>query len=114
MVAESFPDGRQSFPRFVSQSSAEESEPLDAASTGIGERPGDDDAQDDAEGGWWRIVTTVQHLLAHDGEFVFRDHNTPWSVVARNIDLTMAKGDAYGGDVTLSGGTVEDRRRSSR
>ena len=104
MVAESFPDGRQSFPRFVAQSPAKP-EPLDAASTGSGELPGGEEV-DEAEGGW-PFVTTVQHLLAHDGEFVYRDHNAPWSVVARNIDLTIAKGDSYEGDVSLSGGTVE-------
>ena len=104
MVAESFPDGRQSFPRFVAQSPANP-ESFDGASPGSSELRGGEEV-DDAEGGWG-IVTTVQHLLAHDGEFVYRDHNTPWSVVARNIDLTMAKGEAYSGNVSLSGGTVE-------
>ena len=99
MVAESFPDGRQSFPRFVPQSetSPESPEPTPPASDESGRGATDD--------GW--LVTTVRHLLAHDGEFVFRDHNAPWSVVARNINLTIAKGDGYGGDVSFSDGTVE-------
>ena len=103
MVAESFPDGRQSFPSFIQQSddSAASSEPMPPGSEESGGGPTDDD------GGGRRIVITIQHLLAHDGEFVFRDHNTPWSVVARHIDLTIAKGDGYGGDMSFRGGTVE-------
>ena len=95
MVAESFPDGRQSFPRLVAQVDT----PEESAS-----------AQADVEpeaGEGRRIVTTVRHLLAHDGEFVYRDHNAPWYVTARNIDLTIAKGEGYGGDVTFTDGTVE-------
>ena len=30
----------------------------------------------------------------------------PWNVTARNIDLTLEKRDAYGGDVSFSGGTL--------
>jgi hypothetical protein len=82
MVAESFPDGRQSFPRFVA--------------------PGDTNDER-------RFVTTVRRLLAHDGEFVYRDHVAPWYVTARNIDMTINKGDGegYSGDVAFRGGTVE-------
>ena len=85
MVAEGLPDGRQSFPRFAARR-----EVADAESTR-------------------RIVITVQHLRAHDGEFVYRDHNTPWSVIARDIDLTLEKRDTYGGEVSFRGGTVAIR-----
>ena len=95
MVSESFPDGRQSFPRFVSQ--ADEAEDSDATKGDLA--PDADVAR--------RIVTTVQQLLAHDGEFVYRDHNTPWNVTARNINLTLAKGEGYAGDVSFTDGTVE-------
>ena len=96
MVAESFPDGRQSFPRFVAQDETTDDEAV-----------AEDDAEPEVEARGRRIVRTVSHLLAHDGEFVYRDHNAPWYVTARNIDLTIAKGEGYGGDVTFSDGTVE-------
>ena len=95
MVAESFPDGRQSFPRFVSQN--DDAEDVDAANS---------DVEPEADPGR-RIVTTIQHLRAHDGEFVYRDHGAPWNVTARNIDLTLAKGEGYGGSVSFTNGTVE-------
>ena len=47
-------------------------------------------------------------MLAHDGEFVYRDYGAPWSVVARNINLTIEKQeDRYGGDVSFRDGTVQ-------
>ena len=95
MVAESFQDGRQSFPRFVPQ----EETRTDSAIA-------DDDVVSDENNGR-RIVTTVQRLLAHDGEFIYRDHNVPWNVTARNVDLMMAKGDNYGGEVSFTDGLVE-------
>ena len=93
MVAESLPDGRQSFPPFARRRSADETAAPDAAP--------------DAEESGRRIVTTLRHLVADDGEFVFRDHNAPWDVTARDIDLTIAKRDEYGGEVSFSGGTVQ-------
>ena len=98
MVAESFPDGRQSFPRLVPQPDA--SEDTASAQGDVGpESPEADDGR--------RLVMTVRQLLAHDGEFVYRDHNAPWYVTARNIDLRIAKGEGYGGDVAFTDGTVE-------
>ncbi len=93
MVAESLPDGRQSFPPFAPRRSPEEAAAEAAAPA--------------AEESGRRIVTTLRHLVADDGEFVFRDHNAPWDVTARDIDLTIAKRDEYGGDVSFSGGTVQ-------
>ena len=93
MVAESLPDGRQSFPPFAPRRSPEEA----AAEA----------APPDTEESGRRIVTTLRQLVADDGEFVFRDHNAPWDVTARDIDLTIAKRDEYGGDVSFSGGTVQ-------
>ena len=103
MVAESFPDGRQSFPRFVARRNTDGE--VDAARES-GDSVGREDAQAESAG---RLVTTIQHLRAYDGEFVYRDHNAPWRVVARNIDLTLEKRDVYGGEVSFSGGTVEIR-----
>ena len=101
MVVESFPDGRQSFPRLVAQADAPEDSP--AAQGDVA--PDAPDAPDANDGR--RIVTTVRRLLAHDGEFVYRDHVAPWYVTARNIDMTITKGEGYGGDVVFTDGTVE-------
>ncbi len=107
MVAESFPDGRQSFPRLVAQADA----PDDSATAAQGVEPNAPDVTEATEGNEANagrgFVTTVSHVLAHDGEFVYRDHNAPWFVTARHIDLTIAKGEGYGGDVTFTDGTVE-------
>ena len=95
MLVESYPDGRHSFPRFAARSN-------DATP-----QPGEVAASSDSEDSRRYLVTTVSHLLAHDGEFAFRDHAAPWSVVARNINLTVGKGEGYGGDVSFSDGTVK-------
>ena len=97
MVAESFPDGRQSFPRFVPQNDSSQ-DSTTAADADVSQT-------DDAAGR--RIVTTVRRFRAHDGEFVYRDHVAPWNVTARNLNLTIAKGEVYGGDVSFSDGTVQ-------
>ena len=91
MVVESFGNGRHTFPPFARRQSGDEVQ-ADAAEPEESERS---------------IVTTLRHLVASDGEFVFRDHDPPWDVTARNIDLTIAKQDQYGGDVSFSGGTIQ-------
>ena len=96
MVAESFPDGRQSFPRLVPPR-----DPAEEPSAG----PVDEDRQDQETAR--RLVMTVQEVVAHSGEFVYRDHKTPWGVVARNITLTMEQRDGYRGVVTAPGGTLD-------
>lgn len=81
MVVESFPDGRQTFPRV----------------TGPPRPPRTGPAP---------VVTTLQYVRAWRGEFVYRDHGTPWSAVARNLDVTLAKLTEYRGHVSFSNGTV--------
>ena len=100
MVSESFPDGRTSFPPFVAKRDPVERDADERSSIAL-----DDDAAEATR----RIVTTVQHLRAHDGEFVYRDHNVPWSVIAPDVDLTIEKRDVYGGEVSFRGGTVKIR-----
>lgn len=52
-------------------------------------------------------TTTLQYVRAHRGETTYRDHGTPWSVVTRNIDLTIARTDEqYHGRLQFSDGTV--------
>ena len=94
MLVESFPDGRHSFPRITGTGAGDPEELAPHAPA------------PSAEENERYIVTTVSHLLAHDGEFVYQDHGVPWSAVARNIDLTVAKIDQYGGEVSFSDGTV--------
>lgn len=102
MLVESFPDGRQSFPRFVRP--ANDAERADAALPA--EDPGTA-ASVTEEGDEGRIfVTTVQHLRAYDGEFVYEDHVAPWSIEAPNIDMTLGKSTGYGGTAEFRGGTL--------
>ena len=100
MLVENFGDDQHSFPRFAGGPDDEPPPPADV--TPAEPEPAADAAEGDAD----RFVTTVQYLRAHDGEFIFEDHGAPWSVVARNIDLTITKGVAYGGQVSFSDGTV--------
>ncbi|MCE2541956.1 MAG: translocation/assembly module TamB domain-containing protein [Acidobacteria bacterium] len=98
MLVESFPDGRHSFPPFAPQ------RPDDADAPAVVDADAAGPAAEESER---LIVTTLRHLVASDGEFVFRDHDAPWDVTARNIDLTIAKRDQYRGDVSFSGGTIQ-------
>lgn len=109
MLVESFPDGRHSFPPFVAgrPTPAAGAEPAGTAGeSSAGNGMAGEAATAQAAADRRAFVTTLRHLLAHGGEFVYRDHGAPWSVVARRIDLTIAKGDGYGGDVSFRGGTV--------
>lgn len=58
-------------------------------------------------GGPSRFVTTVQLVRAERGQFTLEDHGTPWSTIARNLDVTVAKLDDYRGEARFSGGTVQ-------
>jgi uncharacterized membrane protein (Fun14 family) len=54
--------------------------------------------------------TTVKIVDATRGEFVYRDHMTPWSVVCRNLNFTLVRSEALGayvGAATFSNGTVQ-------
>ncbi|MEO8257428.1 MAG: translocation/assembly module TamB domain-containing protein [Acidobacteriota bacterium] len=63
---------------------------------------------DDAERppGPRRFTTTLQHLRAWRGQFTFEDHQAPWSVVARNIDVNIGNLPKYHGTATFTDGTV--------
>ncbi|MBI2833950.1 MAG: translocation/assembly module TamB domain-containing protein [Acidobacteria bacterium] len=79
MVVETFPLGRHNFPKLTRTK-----EP----------------------GARKLFTTTVQIVRARRGEFTFEDHGTPWSTVARNLDVTVRKGLEYGGEASFSKGTV--------
>ena len=107
MLAESFPDGRQSFPAFVRQSDSETAagasgEPAREDEEPV--RPGPVEA--DAEAGR-RFVTTLQYLNASEGDFRFEDHGSNWSVSLPGMDLTITKVLDYRGHAASSGGIVQ-------
>ena len=78
MVLEQWPGGRHSFPKF---------------NTG--------------GGGPRRFVTTMQYVRTRNGEVIFEDHGTPWSAVARNLDITVTKFAGYRGEATFHDGTIK-------
>jgi hypothetical protein len=54
-----------------------------------------------------RFVTTVRSVIARNGQFTYQDHTTPWSTVARNLNVTVWKGlDTYRGTAQFSNGAV--------
>lgn len=78
MFVETFPNGRHNFPRFTR----------------------------DGPRGQSNWTTTVQWVRAHRGEFTYMDHVTPWSTVARNLDVTVSRTTEYRGEAKFSNGTV--------
>ena len=54
-----------------------------------------------------RFTTTLRYLRASRGQFAYEDHQTPWSVVAPNIDLTITNLPTYHGSVVFGGGVVK-------
>lgn len=81
MVVESFPDGRQTFPRLTGP----------PRKPRTGPRP---------------VVTTLQYVRAHRGELVFNDYGSNWRAVAPNLEVTVAKGADYRGKMSFSDGTI--------
>ena len=53
-----------------------------------------------------RVTVTMKDLRAQRGQFTYEDHETPWSVVCRNLDIDMGNLPAYHGTATFTGGTV--------
>jgi hypothetical protein len=53
-----------------------------------------------------RMTTTLRHLRAFRGQFSFEDHETPWSVICRNLDVSIGNLPNYHGTATFNGGTV--------
>jgi hypothetical protein len=80
MHVETFPNGRHNFPRFT---------------------------RDRPARGPSRWTTTLRYVRAHRGEFTYEDHVTPWSTVARNLDVTVSRpADQYRGQANFSNGVV--------
>jgi hypothetical protein len=54
-----------------------------------------------------RWTVTMQYVRAHRGEFVYDDQTTPWSVITRNLDVTVARpSNEYVGTAKFSNGLV--------
>src|SRR4029079_1674307 len=52
-------------------------------------------------------TTTLEWVHVTGGEFTYEDHGTPWSVITRNLDVTVAKPSAeYRGQASFSNGVV--------
>ena len=82
MVLESFPDGRQSFPRVGGPPRAPRTGPR-------------------------LVVTTLKYVRAHRGELVVNDYGSDWFAVAPNLDVTVAKSGDYRGTLKFTNGTVK-------
>src|SRR5262245_51148932 len=81
MVVESFPDGRQTFPRLTGPPRPPRTGPR-------------------------LVVTTMQYVRAHRGELVFNDFGSDWRAIARNLDVTVTKAGEYRGQARFSKGTI--------
>ena len=87
MTMEQWPDGHHSFPRI-------------GGNGGSAKLP---------------FTTTVNYVYADRGEFVYEDHGTPWSVVARNLNVDVVHapnllgqlGSQYVGRARFTDGTVQ-------
>ena len=82
MLVETFPNNRHNFPRFT--------------------RPRQN-------AGPRRFTTTLKTMSATRGEFVYEDHTTPWTTVARNLNVSLYRSFAlndYRGTASFSNGTI--------
>jgi hypothetical protein len=80
MYVEVLPNGKHSLPKLTPKSSS------------------------GRKSGW---TTTLEWVHAYRGEFTFEDHATPWSVITRNLDVTVAKpASEYRGQASFSNGVV--------
>lgn len=60
-----------------------------------------------SSGGPRTWTVTLQYVRAHRGEFTFQDHGVPWSTIARNLEVIVARPTTeYRGQVRFSDGTV--------
>ena len=79
MHVETTPDGRHNFPKFTR----------------------------DGPRGKSQWTTTLQYVRAYRGEFTYQDFGTPWSIVARNLDVTVSKpASDYRGSAKFTDGLV--------
>ena len=89
MVLETFAGGRHTFPDLDGDSSEADS----------AETVGREDRR--------RFVTTLSYARAYRGTVTYEDHGSPWSIVTRNLDVTVTKILDYRGHATFSDSTVQ-------
>src|SRR5262245_39772096 len=53
-----------------------------------------------------RMTTTMKYLGASRGQFAYEDHETPWSIVAPNLNLTITNFPDYHGEATFKEGLI--------
>jgi hypothetical protein len=53
-----------------------------------------------------RVTVTIKHFRGSGGQFSYEDHETPWQVICRNLDINITNLPRYHGTATFSGGTV--------
>ncbi len=53
-----------------------------------------------------RFVSTLRYLHAYRGQFTYEDHETPWGIIAPNMDISITNSRGYNGDATFTGGLV--------
>ena len=53
-----------------------------------------------------RFVSTLRYLHAYRGQFTYEDHETPWGIIAPNMDITVTNSRGYNGDAAFKGGLV--------
>ncbi len=52
-------------------------------------------------------TTTLRYVRARNGETTYSDYGTPWKVITRNLDITLARtNNTYVGRASFNGGTV--------
>ena len=78
MTIETFPNGRHNFPKLNLPKSS----------------------------GKKRFVTTLRQFTGTNGRVHFTDHGTPWSVDARNLEVSIAKSDRYRGTARFRDGEI--------
>ncbi len=54
-----------------------------------------------------RFTTTLRYLRASRGQFVYEDHEAPWSIVCPNLDLSIGNLPHYHGDAVFTNGVVK-------
>src|SRR6185436_18944671 len=57
---------------------------------------------------FWPFTTTVRSVIARNGQFTYDDHTTPWTVVCRDLNVSVFKGfDTYRGTAQFTNGSVK-------
>jgi hypothetical protein len=81
MVVDSYPDGRQTFPRLTGPPRPPRTGPP-------------------------LVVTTMQYVRAHRGQLIINDYGSDWFMVASNIEVVASKSGEYRGTLRWNEGTL--------